>query len=117
VPELRLALDDRAHVGHGEPHVQRVRGEHAPAHLSRTDAISSSAPARFTPLRRASRRKRVAVILIGPFLWVLAIHIAALVATRADTIGLGLAIAGFSFCLALIWQILWRRRRISVESD
>jgi hypothetical protein len=59
----------------------------------------------------------VAVLLIGPVLWVLAFHIAALVAARADDIKRGLAIAAFSFCVALIWQILWRRRRLKVESD
>jgi hypothetical protein len=117
VPELWLAFDDRAHVGHGEPHVQRLRREHAPAHLSHTDAISSSVPARFTPLRRASRVKRVAVLVIGPVLWVLAFFVVALVVARADAIGLGLAIAGVSFCVALVWQILWRRRRVRVESD
>jgi hypothetical protein len=117
VPELRIALHDRAHVGHGEPHLQRLRGEHASAYLSHTAAISSSTPASFTPLRRASRRKRVAVFVLGPVLWVLASLLVALVAARADAIGLGLAIAAFSFCVALIWQILWRIRRISVESD
>jgi hypothetical protein len=80
-------------------------------------APTGEPPATFTPLRRASRRKRVAVYILGPVLWVLAIHLVALVAARVDAIGLGLAIAAFSFCVALIWQILWRIRRISVESD
>jgi hypothetical protein len=80
-------------------------------------APTGDPPATFTPLRRASRGKRAAVIVIGPFLWVLAIHVVALVAARVDAIGLGLAIAALSFCAALAWQILARWRRVRAESE
>ena len=66
----------------------------------------------FRPLRPAPRRKLIAAIVVGPFLWVIALVLTAIAIHRTDTVGIALLIAGASFALAfLVLAVLRRGRR------
>lgn len=57
---------------------------------------------RFWPLRPASRKQRIAAVVIGPLLWVIALDVLAWLLHRTDLIEVALLITGASFVLALL---------------
>jgi len=56
----------------------------------------------FEPLRRASRGRRVAAMVLGPVLWLSALMVGAWVLDRTDAIETGLLIAAASFAGAIV---------------
>jgi drug/metabolite transporter (DMT)-like permease len=70
-------------------------------------------PTRFRPLRPASRRRLVAVIVIGPLLWVVAFVVTAWLVKHGDAIGLALLVTSVSLLVALLVLLMLRggRRR------
>jgi xanthine/uracil permease len=65
----------------------------------------------FRPLRPAPRRKLIAAIVVGPFLWVIALVLAAIAIHRTDAVGIALLIAGTSFAVAFLVLVVVRRGR------
>jgi hypothetical protein len=73
---------------------------------------------RFSPYRRASRGwLRVALFLVGPVLWVVALSFVAVVVSRTDLILIGTLIAVGSFVVAIVLLAIVRRLRIAEERD
>ncbi len=70
---------------------------------------------RFEPLRPADRGRLVAAILLGPFLWLVALAVAAWLFAYTWAIQLGLLVTIASFLLALPVLALLRRRRLREE--
>lgn len=64
-------------------------------------AARSDLPARFSPLRRASRAKRRATLIIGPLLWLASLVLVALVIHHGNSVEYALAVLAISFALAL----------------
>jgi hypothetical protein len=70
--------------------------------------------ARFWPRRRATPAKRaVALFLVGPLLWVVALIAIAFVVKRSDVVEIGLLITAASIAVALVFLVPMRlvRRR------
>jgi drug/metabolite transporter (DMT)-like permease len=66
---------------------------------------------RFRPLRPASRGRLVAVIVIGPLLWVVAFVVTAWLVKHGDAIGVALLVTSVSFLLALLVLLVLRGGR------
>jgi hypothetical protein len=56
----------------------------------------------FSPLRRASRAKRAAVMFLGPVAWIVALAVLIEIVHEEDAIEIGLAVAAASFVLAFV---------------
>lgn len=70
-------------------------------------------PARFQPLRRASRGRRRLLFIVGPLLWLLALLVLAYVIRRLDVVGAALLVLGASLAVALVlvgWTRIARAR-------
>jgi hypothetical protein len=67
----------------------------------------------FQPLRPASRPTRIAVLVIGPILWIAALLLASWLLDRTEAIELGLLITAATFVFAAVVLSLLRlgRRR------
>ena len=65
----------------------------------------------FEPLRPASRTRRIAVFVIGPFLWLAAVLVTAAVVKRTSAIEIGLLVTLASLLLALIGLAFLRAGR------
>ena len=67
----------------------------------------------FRPLRPASRPKRIAALVLGPILWVVALVVASWLLDRTNAIELGLLISAATFVFAAVVLSLLRlgRRR------
>jgi hypothetical protein len=78
--------------------------------------VESRGDIRFTPLRRPDKRRITIALLAGPALWLAGLIAVAYVARRGDEIRLALAIAGVSFCIALLLVVPARLRRNRRES-
>jgi hypothetical protein len=67
---------------------------------------------RFEPLRPASRGRLIAGFVLGPFLWLVALIVAAWLFDYSWAIGVGLLITVASFLASLVvLAILYSRRR------
>jgi len=66
---------------------------------------------RFEPRRPASRSRLIAVFVIGPFLWLVALVIVAILVRKTAAIELGLLIALGSFLFAATVLLLLRAGR------
>jgi hypothetical protein len=78
-------------------------------------ASPPEAPARFTPLQRASPGRRVLVLVVGPLLWLAALLVVGIVVRRSDAVGYGLAVTAIAFLASLGLSALARRRRLREE--
>jgi hypothetical protein len=74
-------------------------------------------PARFEPLRPASRGKRRLALLIGPAAWAVAVAVLAFVIDRRDAVELALALLAASFAVGLVSSSWMRRARLREERD
>ncbi len=79
----------------------------------REDAAASSV--RFEPLHPASRASLVAGVVLGPFLWLVALVVVARFFEYTWAIAVGLAVTFTSFFLALVVLALARRARVRQE--
>ncbi len=77
----------------------------------------SEDPAQFQPLRPATRRVRRVGYLAGSLAWVVALGSVAVVAGRADTIGVALAVVLVSFLIGLAFSLGMRRGRDREEEQ
>jgi hypothetical protein len=68
---------------------------------------------RFRPMRTASGARLIAAVVLGPFLWVVALVIVAVLVHKTNAIELGVLIAVGSILVAVPFLILFRldRRR------
>jgi hypothetical protein len=71
----------------------------------------------FRPLRAPTRADRVAVLLAGPLLWVVALEIVAFVAGQSDLIWIGILIAAGSFLVGLVFLLFMRSQRLKQERE
>ena len=79
--------------------------------VSREDA----SPARFAPLHRASRARRVIVLVVGPLLWLAAIVVVSLVVAFGRAVEIGLLVTLGAFVISLVVSVVARRLRLREE--
>lgn len=72
-------------------------------------------PVRFEPLRPASRTALIVGVVLGPFLWLVVIAIAAIAFEYSWAIALGLAITVAAFVVSLIALTVLRQGRVRQE--
>ena len=72
-------------------------------------------PARFKPLRRATRAIRAVLYITGPILWLVSLLVVDYVVREGREIGIALVILGFSFLVVLAFLVPMRRRRVREE--
>ena len=77
--------------------------------------MSDDVSVRFEPLHPASRASLIAGVVLGPFLWLVAIAIAAWVFEYSWAIALGLAVTVASFFVSLVVLALLREGRVRQE--
>jgi membrane protein YdbS with pleckstrin-like domain len=77
----------------------------------------SEVPRRFSPLRRAPRSTRVALYILGPLLWVVALMVVSLLVHEQDAIETGLLIAGTAFVVAVVLLVPQRILRVRGEKE
>jgi hypothetical protein len=70
---------------------------------------------RFRPLRRASRPRLIAAIVLGPVAWAVVLAIAAWLIDHTDAIEAGLLVALASFVISAIVLTLLRLGRLREE--
>jgi hypothetical protein len=70
---------------------------------------------RFRPLRRASRPRLIAAIVLGPVAWAVSLAIAAWLIERTDAIETGLLVTVGSFVVSAIVLSLLRLGRLREE--
>jgi hypothetical protein len=70
----------------------------------------------FRPLRPASGPKRIAALVLGPIMWVVALLVASWLLDRTNAIELGLLVAAASFVFAAVVLSLLRFGRRREES-
>ena len=76
---------------------------------------SESSIVRFEPLRPASRKRMLMAVVIGPFLWLVALITVALVLHFTSAIELGLLIALIAAVVSTIVLVILRQGRIRQE--
>jgi membrane-associated phospholipid phosphatase len=76
---------------------------------------SESSVVRFEPLRPASRKRILVGLVLGPFLWLVALVTVALVLHFSSAIELGLLIAFVSAVVSTILLVLLRQSRVRQE--
>jgi peptidoglycan/LPS O-acetylase OafA/YrhL len=82
------------------------------------DASTASEPhPEFKPLRRASRRQRAALLIIGPALWVAAAVVLAYVVHHTEAVWIALVVLAAAFLVALVALVPMRMRRVRAERD
>jgi Flp pilus assembly protein TadB len=69
----------------------------------------------FKPLRRASRRQRAALYIIGPALWVAAAVVLAYVVHHTEAVWIALVVLAGAFLVALAALVPMRIRRVRAE--
>jgi peptidoglycan/LPS O-acetylase OafA/YrhL len=74
-------------------------------------------PARFLPLRRASRAKRRVLLVAGPLLWLVALLVVAVVIHRTNAVEYALLVLAVSFAVALFLLGCMRAARAREERD
>ncbi len=79
--------------------------------------MTSETRARFRPLRPPTRAGRVAVLLAGPLLWLVALVILAIAMGETDLVLVGLVIAGGSFLLGIVFLLFARAWRLKEEKE
>jgi membrane protein implicated in regulation of membrane protease activity len=77
----------------------------------------SQLPAQFQPLRPVSRARRVALLMIGPVAWLIALAVLAFIVDRADAVELALAVLFVSFVAGLVLLGWTRYARAREERD
>jgi hypothetical protein len=77
----------------------------------------SEVPRRFSPLRRAPRSTRVALYILGPLLWLVALILVSLLVREQDAIETGLLIAGAAFVVAVVLLLPQRMLRVRSERE
>jgi hypothetical protein len=77
----------------------------------------SEVPRRFSPLRRAPRSTRVALYILGPLLWVVALMVVSLLVREQDAIETGLLVAGAAFVAAVVMLLPQRMLRVRSERE
>jgi hypothetical protein len=77
----------------------------------------SEVPRRFSPLRRAPRSTRVALYILGPLLWVVALIVVSLLVREQDAIETGLLVAGAAFVVAVVMLLPQRMLRVRIERE
>jgi hypothetical protein len=70
---------------------------------------------RFAPIRPPTRPARVAILLVGPLLWIAGLVIVAIAANQTHLIWLGLVIAAASFLVGIVFLLLARAKRLREE--
>jgi hypothetical protein len=65
-------------------------------------------PTRFRPLRRASRGRRRALLIVGPLLWAASLVVVAFVVHHGDSVEYALLVLAAAFALALP-TLAWMR--------
>jgi hypothetical protein len=70
---------------------------------------------RFRPLRPASGRKRIVVLVLGPIMWVVALMVSSWLLDRSNAIEFGLLIAAGSCVFAAVVLSLLRLGRLREE--
>lgn len=66
---------------------------------------------RFEPRRPVPRPRLIVAVLVGPFLWLVALLVAGVVLERTDAIELGLLVAAVSFLVSLACLLVLRAGR------
>jgi uncharacterized membrane protein len=77
----------------------------------------SEVPRRFSPLRRAPRSTRVALYLLGPLLWVVALIVVSLLVAEQDAVETGLLVAATAFVVAVVLLLPQRMLRVRSERE
>ena len=78
----------------------------------------SEPPRRFSPLHRASREQRAALVfLVGPLLWLVALVVLSVALSTGDAVGIGLIIAALSFAVTMAVLVPMRTRRVRDERE
>ena len=80
-------------------------------------AANTLEPTRFRPLRRASRERRRALLILGPLLWLVSLVVVAFVVHHGDSVGYALLVLAASFALALPMLAWMRVVRTRVERE
>jgi hypothetical protein len=71
----------------------------------------------FTPLRRATHARLIALFIVGPILWLAALVLIDLTVRNGRDIGVALVVCGVSFAVALVWLIPMRMQRVRQEAE
>jgi membrane protein YdbS with pleckstrin-like domain len=74
-------------------------------------------PAQFTPLKRASRGRRVLVLVVGPLLWLAAIVAVGLIVKHGRAVEIGLIATLIAFLLSLVVSVVARHLRLREERE
>jgi hypothetical protein len=74
-------------------------------------------PARFVPLRRASRAKRILLFILGPVMWLAAVVVLAFLLHRGDAVEYALVVLVVSFAVGLTLLGWTRMVRVSEERE
>lgn len=83
--------------------------------ISKFDDSATELPARFKPLRRATRAMRAVLYITGPVLWVISLLVVDYVVRHGRSILIALIVLGFSFLVSLAFLIPMRMRRVREE--
>jgi hypothetical protein len=70
---------------------------------------------RFVPVRPASRRRRAALFIVGPLLWVAGIAAVAWVAHQGRSITIALVALGAALLVSVVTLLPMRARRVRQE--
>ena len=81
------------------------------------DDSATELPARFKPLRHATRAMRAGFYVAGPFLWVAALFVFDYDVRHGHEIGIALVVLGISFLVSLAFLIPMRMRRVREEKE
>ena len=68
-------------------------------------------------MRRAPRSTRVALYILGPLLWVVALIVVSLLVREQDAIETGLLVAGAAFVVAVVMLLPQRMLRVRSERE
>jgi hypothetical protein len=74
-------------------------------------------PASFTPLRRATHARLVALFIVGPILWLAAVVLIDIVVRNGRDVGIALLVSSVSFAVALACLLPMRMRRVRQEAE
>jgi Na+/H+ antiporter NhaC len=74
-------------------------------------------PARFQPLRISGEATRLVAFTIGPFVWLIALVVLAVVINRRDAVELAVIVAAASFGVGVVVSVAMRRARVRQEGE
>ena len=92
-------------------------GRSLPSRGGPQTSLPTAASSGFSPLRRATRARRTAVLFAGPVLWLMALLVLAAVIRRTSAAEYALLILAVAFVVAVVWLLWMRAERVRAERE